>query len=439
MLSHYFLLGLRTLRRSPMLTGLMVLTLAVGVAASVSTLTILHVMGGNPIPHKSSRLLSPVIDVAPVKGWVPGTPPGDPQVTYKDAQAFLKSGQGERRTALITVGTSIQPERADLGMVRAMGQAPTRDFFDMFEVPFKYGSAWSPEADASGVDVVVLGHAMAEKLFGANVNPTGKRVRMFDSDYQVVGVTQPWRPIPKYYRVMSGNGGAFGDEEAFYIPLASAIRHEQNNSGNTQCTASAQPGYQGKLDSECTWLQFWFETGILGGRGKIQDYLNAYQAEQQKLGRMQRHSPPKLYDVMEWLDYLRVVGNDRKLTAWLAFGFLLLCMVNTVGLLLAKFSTRAPEVGIRRALGASRAEIFRQFLVETSVIGLVGGMLGLVLSFGGLWLIGRQSQDLAAVAHMDWVMLGVTFGLSVAASLLAGLFPTWRACQVTPAIQLKSQ
>jgi putative ABC transport system permease protein len=60
-----------------------------------------------------------------------------------------------------------------------------------------------------------------------------------------------------------------------------------------------------------------------------------------------------------------VVGKDSKLSAWLAFGFLVLCLVNTIGLLLAKFSVRAAEVGVRRALGASRSEIFRQFLIET--------------------------------------------------------------------------
>jgi putative ABC transport system permease protein len=116
-----------------------------------------------------------------------------------------------------------------------------------------------------------------------------------------------------------------------------------------------------------------------------------------------------------------------------------LCLVNTIGLLLAKFSVRAAEVGIRRALGASRREIFNQFLIETTVVGLVGGVLGLLLAFGALALIGMSSKALAVVAHMDWIMLGLTFVISVARPMLAGLLPTWRACQVTPAIQLKSQ
>jgi len=142
---------------------------------------------------------------------------------------------------------------------------------------------------------------------------------------------------------------------------------------------------------------------------------------------------------MEWLEHNKVVGNDSKLSAWLAFAFLLLCLVNAIGLLLAKFSVRASEVGIRRALGASRREIFRQFLIETAVVGLAGGVLGLLLAFGALALIAMQSKQMAVVAHMDWVMLTFTFVLSVLAAILAGLLPTWRACQVTPALQLKSQ
>ena len=154
---------------------------------------------------------------------------------------------------------------------------------------------------------------------------------------------------------------------------------------------------------------------------------------------MPRHAPNALYNVKEWMVFLNVVDNDNKLAAWLAFGFLLLCLVNTIGLLLAKFSVRASEVGIRRALGATRRDIFRQFLIETGVIGLAGGVLGLLLAYAALAVVRSQSKELGTVAHMDVPMLLLTFAVSVLAALLAGLLPTWRACQVTPAIQLKSQ
>jgi putative ABC transport system permease protein len=114
------------------------------------------------------------------------------------------------------------------------------------------------------------------------------------------------------------------------------------------------------------------------------------------------------------------------------------CLVNTVGLMLAKFLRRSPELGVRRALGASRREVFMQLLVESGVIGLTGGIAGLLLSLVGLWLVRKQPSDYAALAHLDLPMLLATFLLAVGASLLAGLLPAWRACQVTPALQLKS-
>ncbi len=436
MIQYYFLLGVRSLRRNPILTALMVLILAVGVAASVSTLTILHVMSGDPIPHKSERLIVPLVDNGPIKGYTPGEREGD-EMSYRDAVNLLASGQGDRRTAIRGVDGTIEPARKDLPVFTAEGLSPTRDFFAMFEVPFVHGGPWSEADDKSGADVMVLGGKLAERLFG-NANPVGQRVRFRGFDYAVVGVYGNWKPVPRYHRIIGGPG-AFGDEDEFYIPFHNAIRHEMGQNGNMNCSSDRGPGYQALLDSECIWIQFWFELHSASDRPQLQAWLDAYAAEQRKLGRLQRNAPNKLFNVMEWLEEQKVVGKDSRLSAMLAFGFLLLCLVNTIGLLLAKFSVRAPEVGVRRALGASRKEIFTQFLIESAVVGLAGGILGLVLALGALALIGSISEQIAVTTHMDWMMLLVTFVMSVSAAMLAGLLPTWRACQVTPALQLKSQ
>ena len=306
----------------------------------------------------------------------------------------------------------------------------------MFEIPFLYGQAWSDADDRAGTDVIVLTRALSEKLYG-NANPVGRRLRYDGFDYLVTGVIDHWNPVPRFHRIVGM--GPFNQADEYFLPMASAIRHEWSNSGSTNCTSKVGPGYQAFIGSECTWIQFWFELHGAADRPALQDWIDGYAAEQRKLGRMQRNASNQLYNLAEWLEHLKVVGNDSRLSAWLAFGFLLLCLVNTIGLLLAKFSVRAAEVGVRRALGASRREIFHQFLTETAVIGLAGGVLGLLLALGTLGLISLQSKQLALVAQMDWTMLFVTFVMAVAAALLAGLLPTWRACQVTPALQLKSQ
>jgi len=435
MFGYYLMLGVRSLRRNPYLTVLMVLTLAIGVAASVSTLTILHVMSGDPIPAKSERLFVPFIDNGARNGYVPGSEPIDMQSTYQDAMNLLRIAPAERGVAMFATGMPVEPPRAGSAPFQSYGLAPTRAFFAIFDVPFRYGQPWSEEDEARGANVVILNRTVAEKMFG-EANPVGQRLRMGGEPFTVVGVLGDWNPMPRYYKLI-GSGPATGEE--FMIPMATAVRKELQPYGSVNCSQARDPGYASLLASECTWIQLWFETRSGADRADLQSALENYASEQRKLGRLPRPAPVELYDVMAWMEKQKVVGNDIRLSAWLAFGFLALCLVNTVGLLLAKFSVRAVEVGVRRALGASKRDIFRQFLIETGVVGLAGGVLGLGLAVGALALIGMQSKDMAAVARMDWQMLALTFVLSIAAALIAGLLPTWRACQVTPAIQLKSQ
>lgn len=437
MLSYYFFLGLRSLRRNPVLTTLMVLILAIGVAASVSTLTILHVMSGDPIPQKSDRLFATIVDVNPKENYVPGESWTDHQLTYKDMSAFLASGVGVRRVGLYGINAVAEPTRKDVGVIGMKGLAATADMFAMFDVPFLHGQGWQESEDKATSDVVVLNRKMAEKLFG-ETNPVGQKIRMMNGEYTVLGVMDNWRLRPRFFSY-NGRSALFTNEDEFIVPLSNAIRRETSHAGSMSCSGRRDPGWQSLLDSECTWFHLWFEMKSAQDRTELQSYLDRYVVDQQKLGRFPRQVPSKLFNVREWLIEKKVIGNDSKISAWLAFGFLLLCLVNTIGLLLAKFSVRASEVGVRRALGASKREIFAQFLIEAAVVGLVGALAGVVLALGALQLIALQSKMLAAVAHMDWMMLGLTVVMSVSAAVLAGLLPTWRACQVTPAIQLKLQ
>ena len=288
--------------------------------------------------------------------------------------------------------------------------------------------------------VVAEDDVVLEHLEIVEVDPVGRDLKMGETTYRVVGVLQDWNPLPRYYRIINGNGGAFAGRDDFFIPFASAVRQEMGNQGNNNCSGDdPEPGFDGWLASDCTWIQFWFEGESAADQASIKAWLDNYAAEQHELGWLKRPVNTRLRNTMQWLDHLKVVSRDSRIQSWLALGFLLVCLVNTIGLLLAKFSARGGEIGVRRALGATRREIFRQYLIEASVIGIIGAILGLALSLGGLWLIGQQSDSMAAVAQMDWNMLLATLVLSLLASLIAGALPTWRACQVRPALQLKSQ
>ena len=134
-----------------------------------------------------------------------------------------------------------------------------------------------------------------------------------------------------------------------------------------------------------------------------------------------------------------MVPDESRVSMLIAFGFLLVCLFNVIGLLLAKFMRRAPEIGVRRALGASRGRIVQQFVIESGVIGLAGGLLGLAFTALGLAGVGLIfDPQIARLAKLDSELVLATVLLAVIATVLAGLFPTLRAAQVRPAWQLKA-
>jgi len=200
MFRYYLQLGFRSLRRNPALTALMVLTLGIGIAASMSTLTVLVILSGNPIPEKSDRLIVPLLDNAPAN-FAADTKPAD-QMSYIDATNLLAQHHAKRQTAIYGFQLYVDSGRKDLPPFQTNGIAPTHDFFDIFQVPFRYGGAWSADADANRGDVAVITTAMSEKLFG-KTNPVGQRMRVNDREYQITGVIGDWKPLPRYYRLIA--------------------------------------------------------------------------------------------------------------------------------------------------------------------------------------------------------------------------------------------
>lgn len=436
MLAYYLKLGVRNLRRNPVLTALMVLTLAVGVAASMSSLTLLHALSGDPIPQKSDRLFVPLLDNAPLQQPNPSKDPPD-QLTYRDAMALRASGKAARSTVLLGISGAVSSGKPGDRPELVDGVAVNNDFFAMFDVPFAQGGAWSASDDARGGNVAVISKKLADRLFGAT-GAVGRTVRLDNREYRIAGVLDRWEPLPKFYRLVGGSNYAFED---IFLPFNNAIANQMDPNGSVNCNVNGEiePGFKGLMNSECVWFQFWVELARPSDRAAFARYLDDYVNEQKKLGRFERPLNNRLYDVMQWLEHQKVVGDDSRLQTWLAFGFLLVCLVNVIGLLLAKFTARSGEIGVRRALGAPRVEIFKQYLTESGVIGAAGGVLGLALTFGVLALMASQSERIKAIAHVDAAMFTAALGLSLVASLVAGLLPTWRACQVRPAIQLKSQ
>lgn len=433
MFDYYFDLALRSLKRNKALTALMVLAIALGIGASMTTLTVLHVLSGDPLPERSSTLYTPQLDPRDMGDYQPhGEPPG--RVTWIDGMNLLQAKRADRQALMTGGSVAIQPAQSAFDPFYETARYTTADFFPMFGVPFRYGHAWGAPEDAASAAVVVISSKLNDKLFGGR-DSTGRMLRVEDHALRIIGVLGDWQPNPHFYDLNLKN---YGGDEGVYLPLSTSQDLHLAHLGGADCWGNGGDGATPAHTAPCVWLQFWVQLDTPTQAAAYQQFLIHYSLEQKSLGRFLRPPNVRLRNLMQWLDYEQVVPGDVRLQNWLALGFLLVCLVNTVGLMLAKFLRRSAELGVRRALGASRRALFMQLLVESGVIGLAGGLGGLLLAYLGLWLVRRRPTDYAPLAHLDGAMLGMTLVLAVVASLLAGALPAWRACQITPGLQLKS-
>lgn len=435
MFTYYLRLALRSLKRNLVLTALMVAAIGVGIGAAMTIYTVLRVMSGDPIPDKSSRLFVPTID-----NWGPGTTEAAGTVfdqgSYRDAIAWSQAHRAVRQAASYAVSFNVTPPDPNQAPFHTTARAAGSDFFPMFEVPFREGGPWGRAQDEDRANVVVITASLAERLFGRE-HALGKTINMDLREYQIVGVIGDWNPQPHYYDVTTGS---FDRPEDVFLPFATAIAHEQLPDGNTNCNKTADPGWQGRLNSECHWISYWVELPTDSAVRDYRQFLANYAADQRRSGRFDWDAATRLYDLRQWMVAEKVVPGEMRISGLVATGFLLVCLVNSVGLMLAKLSGRASELGVRRALGASKFQIFLQCVIEAGVVGLVGGLLGLLLTGAGLSLERMiLSTNASRLAHLDAGAVMITIALSVVVTILSGLYPSWRASRVQPAWQLKAQ
>jgi putative ABC transport system permease protein len=430
-------LAFKSLRRNPVLSALMVVAIGLGIAVSTASVTIYYIYSGNPIPHKSDVLFHVELD-----NWHPDTPFDSDhperapfQLSYRDAMAIMQSDIPTYRNAAFRAELIVFPDDDHQRPFREYIRMCFSDFFMMFEVPFQYGSGWDDAADLAPESVIVIDSEMNQKLFGG-INSVGRSLKIEDRYFTIIGVLAPWHPTPRHYDPTTR---PFGKPEAIFMPFNFTPVFEANSSGNTWgWTSDDINSYGDYLQSELLWIQMWVQLENETQRQEYQDFLDAYVLEQKRLGRFARPLNNRLLNVMTTLEEHEVVPDSTRSQLVVSLLFLIVCAINLIGILLGKFLSRAPEIGVRRALGASRYSVFIQHVVECEVIGILGGGFGLVISVLVLNLINRM---LAAgeQLHLDLNMVGAGLLLSLVAGLIAGIYPSWRICHVAPAVHLKMQ
>lgn len=447
MLGYYAVLAVRSLGRDMALTVLMVLTIAIGIGASMTALTVYHVLTQDPYPGRSGKLYRPQLDPRQYNdrsnaSLRVGADEPYTQLSWIDAMNLWHARRADRQAVMSTGSFRVELPDGQATPSHPFGLYTTADFFPMFGAPFRFGHAWNGDDDERGARVAVISDTLNDMLFGG-ADSTGRIVVLRNVPFQVVGVLRQWRILPRIY----GSYGAveFTDEYMAYVPLKAAIDADLRPAGSRRCwteKAAFPADNQAKKTAPCAWLQMWVQLDSAAKVSAYRDFLIHYSEEQKALGRFQRPPNVRLRNVTQWLEAFHAVSDESRVQAWLAFGFLLVCLVNATGLMLAKFLRSTGTLGVRRAMGASRRTVFAQLLIEAGMIGAVGGLIGLVLAYAGLWLVRQQPTgeiDYTVLVHMDVGMLVISIVIALGSSLLVGLLPAWRAAQVSPALQLKSQ
>ncbi|MGH8190715.1 MAG: ABC transporter permease [Rhodanobacteraceae bacterium] len=431
MFRYYVELAVRGFLRNWALTALIVLTIGIGIGASMTMVTVVHVMSGDPLPGRSGQLFFPHL--------YPGSADfGGGQMdvgnafTWPDANNLLRAGRAVRQAMMVSGRVAVSPG-GNLKPFFSTGRYVSARFFAMFDTPFAVGTGWNAQADQDRAQVVVLNGALARKVFGSAAAAMGRTLHLQGRAFRVAGVLRDWHPEPLFYG-SSGGDGAFKSKDTFFLPINTAMSLKLPITGSESCWGSG-----GRMGDHCAWVQFWVELDTHAEVTAYQRFLVDYWRDQKAHGRFPQATPPRLQDLMVHLKALGMVPADVTLQLGLALGFLAVCLFNTVGLMLAKFLRRSGEVSVRRAMGATRRDIFLQLGTEAAMLGLAGGLLGLAFTWFGLWLVRQRPDAYARFAHLDPAMVLGVFALAVIASVLAGLLPAWRACRIAPALQLKVQ
>jgi putative ABC transport system permease protein len=390
-----FRYSVRMLRKDRGLTFAVIATLALGIGATTAIYTVVYSTLLAPLPLAHPEQL--VMVWSRVSGHRNGISAGD----FLDWQRLNHSFQS---ISAVTNGnfnlaTKGAPEQVN-------GRRVTPGFFNMMGYPLMMGRDFRPEEGTPGNDhVVMLTHKLWQRL-GANPNIVGQQMRINSEPYTVVGV------------LAEGLSDRYDAE--LTTPLA--FRPEQINHDYHWMIAMGRlkPGVslqqaQADMDGVAAGIAAANPTSNKGWGARIDRFQN------------------------DFLD------DDSVHTLWLllgAVGFvLLIACVNVANLLLAKGTARQREIAVRGSLGATRQQIFGQFLIESSVLALIGGVLGCALGVlllrGLVAVIPEGTLPAEASLQLDLPVLAVTLVATMLCGLLFGCAPAWYASRVDPGEALK--
>jgi putative ABC transport system permease protein len=389
---HDFRYAVRSLLKTRGFTVVAILTLALGIGANTAIFSVAHALLLSPPDYpEPGRIMVlnetrlPQFPTYPVSG-----------ANYLDWKANVKSFE--------TLGAT-----ANLALTYTGGQEPQRlkakratvSYFTVFGVAPLRGRFFTEAEDTEGgPKVTILSHALWQSLFGGEDSALGRTFLLNGDSYQVIGVMPP--------------GFQEGSGSQLWVPMALTADERSDD-------------YRGAHFLEVFGR---LRPGVSQGQALL-DLVTYNESLRLKYPDSNKSCGATLVSLAESYNQ-NVRGVLHVLLVTVACVLLIACL-NVAGLLLARGASRQQEIAVRSALGASRVQLLRQFLIESLLLALAGGVLGIALAGSSLALLVRLIPVNLPQAHLialNLPVLGFSVGLSLLTGLVFGLLPAWRATQV---------
>ena len=386
---HDLRYSVRMLVKKPLFTLIAVFTLSLGIGSTTAIFSVVYATLYEAMPYpKPDQLMMVWTRYPNGRG---ATSAGDYLEWKRRSKSFqyLEAWNG----GSFNISTAERPEQVD-------GVFYTPGFFRMTGYPMFIGRSFLPEEGEVGKErVVILSHRLWNKHFGGNREIIGQQIRMNGEPYTVIGVAAP------------GLNDRF--QAQLWVPLA--FRPDQ-------------------INHDSHWLLV---------MGRLKDEVSQAQAHSEmqeiawQLARERSNSNASLSASVEPLQNNFIPETTIK-NLWMLLGsvgfLLLIACVNVANLMLARGTTRQREVAIRAALGAARAQLFRQFLTESLLLAAVGGVLGVYLAWflidAIMAFVPVNMLPSEADVRISVPVLLFTIGATMLAGLLFGCAPAWQASRL---------